>query len=395
MKNLTRLLLAAFLTIAGIVGSYAQTFNGGMVPNTVPGLPLSGGIVTGQFGVTASGLTTQAFDGPSWMTFAAPNTKAFMLSTFDHAGNLTRSWDQPTGRMDLYSNSAAGQTAGPAMVVAFNNASPVNGDTLGHYAYRGRDSNGNMNTFAYIIGNAMTVSAAGANLSSKLTFSVMNAQTAGAGNAQPNWSLLMDGSTGIITWPAGATFTESGARTVTVAGSPTQTYVNSSTTQTLALSVGAGGVINETGGGGLSLQASNTTGVGITGTQVTLPLPTLLQRYQRTSKTSNYSIQLADCGTHFDNNGAAGEVDYTLPTSPTLGCNFSFCLRAAQILKVIAPAATFINVGGTQSAGAGNVAASTNGVCISIENTNSNLWTAPAPPTGSGGSTNAGAWTVT
>lgn len=150
---------------------------------------------------TAFGATAYA---AAYVTMQSPNTKSFGLAWKDDAGNVIRTYDQPTGRIDLYTNSAAGQTVGPAMVLVFNNLSPADGNNLGHYAFRGNDSNLNANTYAYVLGNAMTVSAAG--LSSKLTLGVMNNLAAGAGNAQPNVGVLIDGSTMKLSMPAGMSF---------------------------------------------------------------------------------------------------------------------------------------------------------------------------------------------
>ena len=56
------------------------------------------------------------------------------------------------------------------------------------------------------------------------------------------------------------------------------------------------------------------------------------QRFQ--TKTANYTIVASDNLSHFDNLGAAGEVDFTLPPIAN-GYFFGFTVMAGQILKVI------------------------------------------------------------
>ena len=64
-----------------------------------------------------------------------------------------------------------------------------------------------------------------------------------------------------------------------------------------------------------------------------------------------------DTNTDFDNTGASGEVDFTLPAYAA-GLRYCFMVTAAQTLKVIAPASAKIAIGTTNSAAAGNIAAS-------------------------------------
>lgn len=223
-----------------------------------------------QLGVSAAGLTTQSFDANSWMTFAAPNTKLYMLSTFDHAGNLTRTWDQSTGRMDLYDSSAAGHSAGPAMVLSYNNAAPANNDTAGHYAYRLKDTNGNYNTIAYVQAVAATVAAAG--LNSIMYLGVMNNVATGAGNAQPNLAVTIDGQQNIFQLPAGMTFTSSGNTSIAAATGPVAVYNNTANSRiaTVGILDNFNGGINVTGGGACNLQSGGATGVSITTVGVTI-----------------------------------------------------------------------------------------------------------------------------
>lgn len=56
------------------------------------------------------------------------------------------------------------------------------------------------------------------------------------------------------------------------------------------------------------------------------------KRFQ--TKTANYTIVATDNYSHFDNTGAAAEVDFTLPAIAN-GYQFSFRVMASQVLKVI------------------------------------------------------------
>jgi len=80
------------------------------------------------------------------------------------------------------------------------------------------------------------------------------------------------------------------------------------------------------------------------------------QKALEVTKTSNYSVLTGDSNTYFDNTGAAGEVDFTLPAYAA-GLRYCFTVTAAQTLKVIAPASTKIAIGTTNSAAAGNITA--------------------------------------
>ena len=52
------------------------------------------------------------------------------------------------------------------------------------------------------------------------------------------------------------------------------------------------------------------------------------------TKTANYTVLTGDTGTHFNNIGATGEVDFTLPAA-AVGLNYVFAIFAAQTLKII------------------------------------------------------------
>lgn len=104
-----------------------------------------------------------------------------------------------------------------------------------------------------------------------------------------------------------------------------------------------------------------------------------------TSKTTNYSVLAGDTSTHFDNIGAAGEVDFALPTG-AVGLTYTFTVKAAQVLKVIAAASTTISIGASTSASAGNISASGAYASVTIYAISTTEWVAKS---------STGTWTVT
>ncbi len=73
------------------------------------------------------------------------------------------------------------------------------------------------------------------------------------------------------------------------------------------------------------------------------------------AKTANYNIATTDSGTTFDNFGAAGEVDLSLPPI-SIGRRYCFIVQAAQTLKIIAAGGNHIAIGTSVSASGGNIA---------------------------------------
>lgn len=106
----------------------------------------------------------------------------------------------------------------------------------------------------------------------------------------------------------------------------------------------------------------------------------------RASKTSNYPITAADTGTQFDNAGAGGEVDFTLPTA-SKGLHYGFIVAAAQTLKVIAGTGATIAIGASISASAGNISANAKYAAVQLEAISATEWVATSGA--------AGTWTVT
>lgn len=111
----------------------------------------------------------------------------------------------------------------------------------------------------------------------------------------------------------------------------------------------------------------------------------LLTKDYRVSKTGNYSVLALDTGTQFDNIGASGEVDFTLPTA-AIGLKYGFIVKAAQVLKIIAGSSTIIAIGSSISASAGNIQANVAYASVQIEAISTTEWVATAV---------TGSWTVT
>lgn len=110
------------------------------------------------------------------------------------------------------------------------------------------------------------------------------------------------------------------------------------------------------------------------------------------TKTSNYTLLTTDSGKRFDNTGATGEVDFTLPTY-SAGLSYCFTVTAVQTLKIIAPTSNKIAFATTNSASAGNISANAVYASICIYATSvSNQW---AVSNGTGGiASSGGTWTV-
>jgi hypothetical protein len=102
------------------------------------------------------------------------------------------------------------------------------------------------------------------------------------------------------------------------------------------------------------------------------------------TKTANYSVTAGDVAKHFNNIGAAGEVDFSLPAAAA-GLNYCFLVDAAQIVKVVAAAGEKIAVGATNSAAGGNVTANTAYSEICLEAHKAAQWVVRS---------STGAWTV-
>jgi hypothetical protein len=83
------------------------------------------------------------------------------------------------------------------------------------------------------------------------------------------------------------------------------------------------------------------------------------------SKTANYSVQVADCGSYLNNNGAVGAVTNTLPAAAA-GLHYSLAVVAGFNCAFKASGADTIRSVGTVSAGGGLVYSSTIGSTLHL-----------------------------
>jgi hypothetical protein len=209
---------------------------------------------TGAFSLVSGGVSpVQCPYGPSSICWQTSNSPAFAFASFDGTGNQTRTWDQLTGRMDLYSNSVTGATVGPAFVLAFNHTTPANNDILGHYAFRGLDSASNYDTYGWLLATAENVTAT--TLNSTLQLGVMQNVNGTGGNAQPNVSAILDGSNSLFSLPSGFQFSASGngvPYTATNTSGPEIVLTNTTNSRVARFGVADNfnTILNSTGGGG-------------------------------------------------------------------------------------------------------------------------------------------------
>lgn len=92
-----------------------------------------------------------------------------------------------------------------------------------------------------------------------------------------------------------------------------------------------------------------------------------------TSKTANYTISAADNYRDFDNNGAAGQVTFTLPAA-TVGLAYGFAVLEAQNLIVSAPGGVVIYLGGLATSAGGNITSNTVGSYLSLKCRSATEW---------------------
>jgi len=104
---------------------------------------------------------------------------------------LTDSSDRPvamfnnTGRMDLIDHSGMG-----GVTLISNYGEPVNGRTDGHYAFGGKNSEGNANTTAYILSSTSDITET--SMDSTLQFAFMDGCDTSGGYSQPNRYMTLD-----------------------------------------------------------------------------------------------------------------------------------------------------------------------------------------------------------
>ncbi|HMV47617.1 MAG TPA: hypothetical protein PLD20_01035 [Blastocatellia bacterium] len=93
------------------------------------------------------------------------------------------------------------------------------------------------------------------------------------------------------------------------------------------------------------------------------------------AKTSNYTVVANDSYTVFTNSGAAGSVNFTLPTA-SAGLHYTFYVDAAQTLTITAGASTTIRSGASVTAAAGNITTSTVGNTVRLVAISATQWIA-------------------
>ncbi len=89
--------------------------------------------------------------------------------------------------------------------------------------------------------------------------------------------------------------------------------------------------------------------------------------------TTNYPVTSDDSGKHFNNTGAGGEVDFTLPLAEG-GLQYCFTVTAVHTLKIIANGADTIALGGTVGAAGGSAAAAAVYASICLESPLAGRW---------------------
>lgn len=104
-----------------------------------------------------------------------------------------------------------------------------------------------------------------------------------------------------------------------------------------------------------------------------------------TAKTTNYTVVNADSGTLFTNAGAAGSVNFTLPTA-VAGLTYSFYVDANQTLTITAGSSTTIRNASTVSSSAGTFSTNTVGNFLKITAISTTQWICESI---------TGTWTVT
>jgi hypothetical protein len=107
----------------------------------------------------------------------------------------------------------------------------------------------------------------------------------------------------------------------------------------------------------------------------------LLKKRLVTAKTGNYSVLATDTETFLTNTGAAGTVNFTLPTAVS-GLTFTFYVDVAQTLQVTAGASTTIRIAGSVSGAAGNITNATIGGCVTLVAISTTQWVAEGNPSG-------------
>lgn len=166
-----RLILAAFLSLVGIVGAFAQAPNQGMTPSNPPGLPLGGGTLTGspatiQLQPSSTGQSTVnggnggtifeniVTDYTTWTgTALRPN---YFLSSLAPSTTTTNVWENFTSAVTLSSGTANGEIN--TFHGQFTNSSGATSAQVENYEAR-YDNSGSINNFVHYLANGNNLSA--------------------------------------------------------------------------------------------------------------------------------------------------------------------------------------------------------------------------------------------
>lgn len=94
-----------------------------------------------------------------------------------------------------------------------------------------------------------------------------------------------------------------------------------------------------------------------------------------TAKTADYTVVVNDSNRFFTNTGAAGTVNFTLPTA-SAGLTYTFYIDASQTLTITAGTSTTIRSGSSVTASAGNITSNTVGNTVRLVAISSTQWVA-------------------
>lgn len=168
----------------------------------------------------------------------------------------------------------------------------------------------------------------------------------------------------------------------------------------VAVQVGAAGTGLSAYGGGLQLVIGGAPVISFSGAEAIIQGPVKLDSGRAFGfcrpwffvKTSDYSLTFAESGSHYSNQGATGQVIFTLPDvydgDPSYyGYNYDLFVRAAQYLQIKAPSGETIMLNGVESASGGYIRCNTIGAGIHVEKIGVNKWLAYALGA-------AGTWTI-
>ncbi len=103
-------------------------------------------------------------------------------------------------------------------------------------------------------------------------------------------------------------------------------------------------------------------------------LDTRLGSVSVTARTTALTLAATDGNKVFTNEGASGEVDFTLPSAAAGIGPYTFIIEAAQVLKVIAHSGDTIRMAATVGAAAGNISANTVGNVVTLVAMNATEW---------------------